>query len=138
MAGKWYAPAAIAVLCSGMAAAQPATGTFELKLSVPVHCVVNHQGSGVPFSSEGNLVALGELQEYCNAPRGYELVVTYTPGTLRGARLNAGNDQIVLNGSGEEVVSRVAGPRIQARQLSAEPGETGFDTDRLLFELRPV
>jgi hypothetical protein len=140
MASKFRFLLASALLCSSMttAGAQTSTGTFGLRLSVPVHCVVSFEGQGAGLADGAGGFSLGQLQEYCNAPRGYELVVSYTPGTLRGARLNAGGDQVVLDGSGEEVISRVTGPRIQARQLAAAPGENGFDTDHLVFQIRPV
>lgn len=117
-------------------AALARSGNFGLKATIPVHCIVEHQPSryGVAI---GEGIALGELNEFCNAPGGYELVVSYTPGSLKGAMLAAGEDQVVLNGSGFAVLSRATGPRMRARTLAATPGAAGFDADRLEFEVRP-
>jgi hypothetical protein len=91
-------------------------------------------GSGVAL---GNVVALGTFREYCNAPGGYQLVVNYTPGSLQGARIIAGNDEIVLDGSGRAVLSRATGPKIRERLISMSPGANGFDTDRLELDIIP-
>ena len=83
-----------------------------------------------------NAVSLGSFREYCNAPTGYDLVINYAPGSLEGTRIIAGNDEIILNGSGQAVLSRATGPRVRERPIAAVPGEQGFDTDR--FELTIV
>jgi len=65
------------------------------------------------------------------------LLVTYAPGSLRGARIIAGDDQVVLDGSGQAVLSRSPGPRIRERPVSAVPGEHGFDTSRFELQIIP-
>lgn len=117
-------------------AAFAATSSFNLRLQVPVHCSVKQQaiGSGAAIN---NAFALGTFREYCNAPGGYELVVNYAPGSLRGAKIFTGDDEIILDGSGRAVLSRATGPRIRERLITMAPGVSGFDTDRLDLNIIP-
>lgn len=119
------------------ASAAGADMSYFLRAKVPVHCQVQQRAPGTIIAAS-NAVSLGEFREYCNAPAGYELVVRYAPGTLRGAMLEAGQDQVVLDGSGEAVLSRASGPRFRDRAITATPGASGFDTDRLEFQLIPA
>ncbi len=118
-------------------AAAAETYGITLRGHVPVHCVVQHQLVGYGAQS-GDDVALGQIREFCNAPQGYELVVSYTPGALRGATVTVGDDRIVLDGSGQAVLSRATGPRLRQRLISAAPGEKGFDTDVLHFQIQTI
>lgn len=126
----------LALLSAGApAGASPeASGSYQLRLSVPVLCTLKHEpGSAVPVGGGG--YALGDLQEYCNAPGGYQVMVNYTPGSMRGALISVGEERVILDGSGQTIVSNVPGPRIRDRQIVAVPGPTGFDTDRLDFTI---
>lgn len=123
------------VLVAAPTTAMAASFGLNLSLTVSVHCTVQHQATGFGAIS-GDAVSLGTFREYCNAPTGYDLVINYAPGSLEGARIIAGNDEIILNGSGQAVLSRATGPRMRERPIAAVPGEHGFDTDR--FELRIV
>ncbi len=125
------------VLVVAPATAMAASFGFNLNLTVPMHCTVQHQPTGFGAIS-GGAVSLGTFREYCNAPTGYNLVLNYAPGSLEGARIIAGNDEIVLNGSGRAVLSSATGPRIQERPLAAVPGENGFDTDRFELTIVPI
>lgn len=109
---------------------------FTLTTNIPVICVLSH--TGAPGADTGSEVSLGSLREFCNAPGGYDLVVSYQPGALRGARVIAGSSQIVLDGSGETVVSHSPIPHAREIPLAMAPGSTGFDTDRLDFRLIPA
>lgn len=128
---------------AGFAAAVLPTATFaasidyNLRLTVPVHCTVRHSAAGGGLTT-GQAVSLGTFREYCNAPGGYALVVQYTPGTLQGATIIAGGDEIVLNGSGQAILSRSDRPRVRERALSVIPGAGGFDTDHLELQLIPA
>ncbi|WP_233503351.1 hypothetical protein [Sphingomonas psychrotolerans] len=125
--------AVILLLCGSAAGAEStASGTFNLRLTVPVICAVSHQSA---ISAAGAGYRLGELREYCNAPGGYALVVNYAPGSMKGAVVAVGEERVVLDGSGRAVIGRTAGPRIRDREIFAEPGAAGFDTDRLEFNL---
>jgi len=127
---------AVALMAAPSGAAAESVG-LSLRAVVPVHCTVRHRATGYGASLEG-AVSLGQLREFCNAAAGYRLVVNYTPGSLRGAVLTVGDDRIVLNGSGQAVVSQAPGPRVRERALAAIPGERGFDTQQLQFQVQPI
>lgn len=118
-------------------AAAAASFGYNLRLIVPVYCIVNHQSTGSGALS-GDALSLGTFREYCNAPSGYQIVVRYAPGSLEGARMLAGSDEIVLDGSGQAVLSQTTGPRVRERTISMAPGENGFDTDRLEVDIVPT
>lgn len=127
--------AGLLLLCGSAAGAESSgtgTGTFALRLTVPLVCTVSHQSA---ISPAGAGYRLGELREFCNAPGGYALVVNYAPGSMKGAVVSVGEERVVLDGSGRAVVSQSMGPRVRAREVFAEPGAAGFDTDRLEFNL---
>lgn len=125
------------LLAAPVSTAVSADFGYLLRARVAVHCQVQHRSSGDGISS-GGAVSLGQFREYCNAPMGYQLVVRYAPGALRGARLAAGADHVELDGSGEAVLSREKGPRFRDRVITATAGPNGFDTDRLEFHLLPM
>ena len=129
----------IAVLSStlGAPAGAESSGTFNLTLFVPVDCTLRHSSEGLGAVT-GNAFALGQINEYCNALAGYQIVVNYTPGTLEGTVLSAGEDRVTLNGSGRAVLTNAPGPRIRTRTLMATPGEHGFDTDHLDFQIQAI
>ncbi|MBO9518313.1 MAG: hypothetical protein J7493_09620 [Porphyrobacter sp.] len=112
--------------------------SYNLRATVPIQCSVRHNAAGFGVGAEGSGISLGTFREYCNAPGGYQVMVRYTPGTLRGARLIAGSDSVVLDGSGQAVLSRSTGPRIRERSISAIPGEHGFDTQQLELDILPT
>ena len=117
------------------AAAVATPGSFSLKLTVPVLCRVSFTAGS--DADQGGAFDLGRLGEYCNAGAGYSVVVDYAPGTLRGAVLQLGADRVVLDGSGEAVISQSPGARIRQRELLATPGANGFDSPQLSFAIRP-
>lgn len=120
-------------LCMGPAqAASSARGSYTLELVVRETCTVRHTPAVMPLGS--GAYGLGALKEYCNAPQGYNVLVSYAPGTMKGAIIALGADSVVLNGSGTAVISHAAGPRIADRELVATPGAAGFDTDVLSFQ----
>ena len=124
------------VLVAAPTTAMAASFGFNLRLTVAVQCHVQHQATGFGVVS-GDAVSLGTFREYCNAPTGYELIVSYAPGTLVGTRIIAGSDEILLNGSGQAVLSRATGPRVRERPIAAVPGENGFDSDHLDLQIIP-
>ena len=123
---------AIAVVVSVVTAATMTTSAvatssmgFHLRAVVPVTCGVQYVSAGAGFSD--NIVRLGQLREYCNAPDGYQLEVRYSPNSLRGVKLNFGNESVTLDGSGFATIPGAPGPKVQTRALSAQVGEGGFD-----------
>lgn len=125
----------LAVICLPVSAAG-ADMSYLVRAKIPVHCQVQQRSPGGE-AVDGSAVSLGSFREYCNAPGGYQLVVRYAPGSLQGAVLQAGEDHVILNGSGEAILSRASGPRFRERAITATPGRHGFDTDRLEFQLLP-
>lgn len=134
MVRRFTSAAAIALLVSSSAAfgATFTSSGFGLRLQVPVLCTLRHEPALAPA---GAGYRLGELFEYCNAPGGYDVQVSYTPGSLRGAAVMVGDERVVLDGSGHTTISHAPGPRIRDRVIVAEPGPKGFDTDRLDFAI---
>ncbi|MDB5725164.1 MAG: hypothetical protein JWQ16_1918 [Novosphingobium sp.] len=120
-------------LCIGPAqAASSVPGSYSLQLTVAPTCTVRHTPGLMQLGS--GAYGLGALKEYCNVPQGYNVLVNYAPGTMKGAIIALGGDSVVLDGSGTAVVSRAPGPRIKDRALIATPGAAGFDTDVLSFQ----
>lgn len=128
--------AAVLALAIVPSAAPAASMGYNLHLVVPVFCSVKLNGEGAGGFS-GSAYSLGTFREYCNAAQGYQLVVRYAPGSLRGARISAGNDNVTLDGSGSTILSQATGPRVRQRSLFITPGEQGFDTDRLTVDILP-
>jgi len=124
-------------LATGPTAASAASMGYNLNMTVPLHCVVRHQPVELGAPAAGGVVSLGHVREYCNAPGGYQLIINYTPGTLRGARITAGSNEVVLDGSGRAILDRATGPRVRVRNLSVVPGADGFNTDRIDLQILP-
>lgn len=114
-------------------ASSEASAGYLVRVSVPVICQLHHEPGLV--AGAGGSYGLGELQEYCNAPGGYQVMVNYTPGSMRGAVVGVGDEHVTLDGSGTALVSRAPGPRIRERAIAVTPGANGFDTDRLNFDI---
>lgn len=129
----------VVALSVGMvsATAQAASFGYNLRLVVPVNCSVNQELTGLGASS-GSSYSLGTFREYCNAPRGYRLVLSYAPGSLRGATIIAGNEQVLLDGSGNAILSQTTGPTIRKRFFSIIPGDNGFDTNQIGLDIVPI
>lgn len=128
-------PIAVLAALAPLTAASAESFGFNLVYRVPVVCKVDYRADGGGMA--GGAIALGALHEFCNAPNGYDLVVNYTAGSMRGAMLIAGDSRVMLDGSGQATINRSPGPRIRDVQLAAMPGSNGFDTDRLQFQLIP-
>lgn len=125
-------------------AAAMGTGSFILRLTVPVACRVSYTAGGAATLIGGDAAApagavdLGQIGEFCNDGAGYSVVVDYAPGTLRGAVLQLGSDRVVLDGSGEATISQSQEARIRQRELVATPGANGFDSPELQFNIKPT
>jgi hypothetical protein len=127
---KAAAGAAIAAMLAANAAPAWATATGSTTGSYSA-------GGGAADGTNG-AVDLGKIGEFCNDGAGYKVEVDYAPGTLRGAVLQLGTDRIVLDGSGQAVISQSPGARIRTRELVATPGANGFDSPLLSFQIRPT
>lgn len=129
--------ALLAVATSVPAVQARDAATFNLRATVPLSCSLNMRPALVGAENDESY-NLGTFTEYCNSPSGYQIVVQYTPGTLNGAMLTAGNDTIVLTGSGRAVLTRSTGPQIRERSLTILPGEAGFDTSSFSIDIVPT
>jgi hypothetical protein len=117
-------------------AADAATASYFIRATVPLHCKARLDRAPMLGGMNGP-VTLGQLNEYCNAPRGYSLVVRYGAGTLEGTTIRIGEDAVALDGSGLAVISESRIPRIRSRAIIVEPGATGLTTDRLELFMIP-
>ena len=118
-----------------IAASPVATAGTTVSLEVPVICRVVHRGV---VAQQGDAYSLGQLFEYCNAPRGFLVQVAYEPGSLRGTIVQAGDARVVLDGSGESAIIRGSGPKISTVDVSATPGPQGFNPAALQFQIVPL
>ena len=127
----------IAAAAATLAASPLGAATFGTSLiaNVPIVCKLAFRGE---ITAQDGGYGLGQLHQYCNSPTGYVVEIDYTPGTLRGTRLQVGDQQTVLDGSGHDEVARAAGPKIADADLSATPAATGFDTNSLSFRITPL
>lgn len=123
---------------AGATATGSATSAFQLRVAVPTLCRVSFTAGGGVADGSNGAVDLGKLGEACNDGAGYSVVVAYAPGTLRGAVLQLGTDRVVLDGSGQAVISHSPGARIRTRELVATPGANGFDAPALSFQIQPT
>lgn len=96
--------------------------TIYLRADVPVICNVQFQPAGQPGS--GGIVALGTTEEFCNAPRGYRVILQH-PAHMTGAFVLSGVRRIPLSESGETVVADSDLPAIETRRLALDLGERG-------------
>ncbi len=116
-----FAVAAVPVSADG-GVGRSASTTIRLHAVVPVLCRVQLSAQmGVP--DEDGIVQLGTAQEFCNAPRGYRVVVQHAPD-LEGAALITGGQRIPLSPSGETILTDSAHPDLRTVTLAADLGET--------------
>ena len=105
-----------------------AVANFRLRARVPRACRAQFFPERLPARTDG-AIPLGRLQEYCNAPEGYAIVVDYTPGTLKGVILTAGAETVILDGTGRALLSKVNGPLIRERELQVVSRNGAFDAN---------
>jgi hypothetical protein len=86
---------------------------------VPVICRADLQETMVPTT--GGSIDLGQINEFCNAPGGYRVVVNYSGSGDLGALVIDGQT-VQLDGSGRAVLVNATGPAIHSRHLDYEPG----------------
>ena len=96
--------------------------TITLRPVVPVLCRVELNAQpGMP--DEEGVVQLGYANEFCNAPRGYRVVVQHAPN-LEGAALISGGLRIPLSETGETVLTDSAHPDLRRVSLAADLGDS--------------
>lgn len=99
----------------------PATSTFRIQGFVPVICRVTVNNVAGPMDSQG-VVSLGVAQEFCNAPRGYRVIIQHTHD-LEGAAVISNGVRIPLSASGETVVTDSVHADIRQVPLAIDVGE---------------
>lgn len=98
-----------------------ASTTIRLHAVVPVLCRVQLDAApGLP--DEAGIVQLGHADEFCNAPRGYRVVVQHSQD-LEGAALISGGVRIPLSPSGETVLTDSFHPDLRRVELAADLGD---------------
>lgn len=98
-----------------------ASTTIRIQGYVPVLCRVQLDAApGLP--DEEGIVQLGHADEFCNAPRGYRVVVQHSQD-LEGAALISGGVRIPLSPSGETVLTDSFHPDLRRVSLAADLGE---------------
>ena len=102
-------------------AGDSASTVIRLHGVVPVLCRVQLDvAPGQP--DENGIVDLGFADEFCNAPRGYRVVVQHSPD-LEGAALISGGVRIPLSPTGETVMTDSYHPDLRRIALAADLGQ---------------
>lgn len=125
------AAVAASAMMVAMAPAAQAQARYEIGVQgyVPVICRVSLDASQIDVNS--GTASLGQLKEFCNNARGYQVVADYAPA-LAGASLVVDGVEIPLNGNGSVAVS-TSNRAAQAQHNvelklagSAQPGAISF------------
>lgn len=98
-----------------------ASTVIRLHGVVPVICRVQLDAQ-VGSPDEDGVVQLGFANEFCNAPRGYRVVVQHAQD-LEGAALFSGGVRIPLSPTGETVLTDSAHPDLRRINLAADLGD---------------
>ena len=92
------------------------TASYSIGITgyVPVICRTSLDASVIPSSA--GAVPLGNLQEFCNSPNGYQIFVDSSP-ELANATLVVGGREVTLSASGPTLVSASNGPAITSNDV---------------------
>lgn len=102
--------------------ARSASTTFTLRAFVPVLCRVQLSNDVGSPDADG-VVSLGTAQEFCNAPRGYRVLVQHA-ADLEGAAIIREGVRIPLSPSGETVITDSAHADLNSVPLAIDLGKT--------------
>lgn len=115
----------ISVLAGQTATAEQigsATSSLRLQAYVPTICRVQLSlDMGRP--DDRGVVSLGDAEEFCNAPRGYRVVISHAQN-LTGAAILRDGVRIPLSASGETVLTDSTHADARTVRLSIDPGAT--------------
>lgn len=125
------------VMIGGSASAQPGdaapSASYSIGITgyVPVTCRASLDATVVPTQS--GATSLGNLQEFCNSPNGYQVFVDNSP-ELANATLIVGGRKVLLSESGSTLVSASAGPAITMNDvvLQSANGASGYLSFRIV------
>lgn len=122
-----------AVVAVAALAATPSSGsinrTIYLHAFVPVYCNVELTPSLGGEGGDG-IIDLGQSQEFCNAPRGYRIILEH-PTDLAQAAVISDAIRIPLSETGETILADSDQPGIQLRNLALDPGQGHGSISRL-------
>ena len=92
------------------------TASYSIGITgyVPVICRASLDVSVVPANS--GATPLGNLNEFCNSPNGYQIFVDSSP-ELANATLVVGGRAVTLSGNGPTLVSASDGPAITSNDV---------------------
>ena len=95
--------------------------TIRIQAFVPVLCHVRLDTSvGVP--DDNGVASLGTAKEFCNASRGYRVIVQH-PTNLQGAALISDGQRIPLSATGETIITDASHAAIRSVSLAADLGD---------------
>lgn len=94
---------------------------IQINAFVPVICHVNLDIQ-VSAADDTGVANLGTASEFCNAPRGYRVLIQH-PAGLEGAALISDGQRIPLSQSGETVITDVSHADIRKVALAADLGD---------------
>ena len=101
---------------------QSASYTINIVGYVPVICRAQIDATVVPGAT--GLTSLGELNEFCNNPNGYQVYVDASP-ELANAKLLVDGHEVTLAANGPTLVAASNGPAIESRNLALDVPEGG-------------
>lgn len=124
-------PAVLAPLSA--AAGEPLNMTFRIRGTVPVACRVQMPTAIAPADAEG-IAQLGVAEEFCNAPRGYRVMVLH-PSGLEGAAIIRDGVRIPLSPTGSTILTDSHRPAIQRVALALDLGDAPQKFERLMVRI---
>ena len=107
--------------------------TISLVGYVPVICRANVDASSV--APVAGTTSLGMLKEFCNSPRGYQVVADYSP-QLANAKLLVDGIEVPLTDAGSTVVSQSDSAKIADHSLALQMPQDG-QTGNISFRIEP-
>ena len=106
--------------------------TLEIRGFVPVICRVSVDTTWVAPSED--VIALGQMNEFCNDPSGYSVFVDHAPN-LDGAALIVDGERVALSATGTTLIRR---SETAARRSSELQLDMGGEEDLTTLSLRVV
>ena len=109
---------------------QGVSKTIRLRAYVPMLCNVQLQQPLAGMPSADGIVNLGTTQEFCNAPRGYRIILQH-PAHLSDVAIVSDAQRIPLSDSGETVLVNSDHPDFRLRNLALDLGDDPNQVNRL-------
>lgn len=101
---------------------------------VPVICHTRVSDPMVATKPGGQ--SLGELREFCNNPRGYQVVADYSP-SLNHSKIFVDGKPVPLGPQGSVVISRSNHAQIETRKLELVPTKKAL-SGTISFRIEPL